>query len=468
MNLKYPIWICFIVLMLLSICCAMADLMPMTALVCLGVLGGIAAAGLGFLYWRTLKELGELTRSLSTEKSFIAADVSLLKPLVNALNTTLQKASEPMQTVRQDNQDLNLQLQLLRRRKDGIETILNSIQDAVLVVDSQDRLILANSSAEKLFSFKFDLSRPPFLRDAIGQSALLDMILKTRSSRVRHVRHEMTISTDGENICFDCVLSCVTDDAGRPVSVVAILHDVTREKEISRAKNEFVSQVSHELKTPLASINAYAEMLADGDAKDTQMIRQYCEIIQGQAHRLNRLIEDVLNISRIESGLMKVNRQTHSLALILRDSLEMMQSYAKEKNITIHTPPSILFDRVCVDKDMMTQVVVNLLSNAVKYTPVGGQVTVQIEVNDVEGTITVSVTDTGIGIPEQEMNKLFGKFYRVEANKNFAKGTGLGLNLVKQIVETVHGGQVFVRSQQGKGSTFGFVLPLAAAGQPAV
>jgi two-component system phosphate regulon sensor histidine kinase PhoR len=373
-----------------------------------------------------------------------------------------------MQTVCQDNQDLSLQLQLLRRRKNGIETILNSIQDAVLVVDSQDRLILANPSAEKLFNFKFDPSRPSFLIDAIGRSALLDMILKTRSSRVYHVRHELTIPADGENISFDCVLSCVTDDAGRAVSVVAILHDVTREKEISRAKNEFVSNVSHELKTPLASINAYAEMLADGDAKDTETIRQYCEIIQGQAHRLNRLIEDVLNISRIESGLMKVNRQTHSLALILRDSLEMMQSYAKEKNITINTRPSILFDQVCVDKDMMTQVVVNLLSNAVKYTPAGGQVTVQIEVNDVDGTITVSVTDTGIGIPEQEMSKLFGKFYRVEANKNFAKGTGLGLNLVKQIVETVHGGQVFVRSQQGKGSTFGFVLPLAAAGQPAV
>jgi two-component system phosphate regulon sensor histidine kinase PhoR len=468
MNLKYPIWICFVVLMLLSICCAMAGQMPMTALVYLGVLGGIAAAGLGFLCWRTLKELGELTRSLSAEKPFVAAEVTLLKPLVRALNTALQEASGPMQTARQDNQDLNLQLQLLRRRKNGVETILNSIQDAVLVVDSQDRLILANSSAEKLFSFKFDPSRLQILSDAIGQSALLDMMLKARNSRVCHVRHELTISSDGENICFDCVLSCVTDDAGRPVSVVAILHDVTREKEISRAKNEFVSHVSHELKTPLASINAYAEMLADGDAKDTQTIRQYCEIIQGQAHRLNRLIEDVLNISRIESGLIKVNRQTHSLALILRDSLEMMQSYAKEKNITIHTPPSILFDQVCVDKDMMTQVVVNLLSNAVKYTPAGGQVTVQIEVNDVEGTITVSVTDTGIGIPEQEMNKLFGKFYRVEANKNFAKGTGLGLNLVKQIVETVHGGQVFVRSQQGKGSTFGFVLPLAAAGQLAV
>ena len=208
-------------------------------------------------------------------------------------------------------------------------------------------------------------------------------------------------------------------------------------------------------------------MLVDGEAQDTATVRQFCEIIQGQADRLNRLIEDVLNISRIESGLIKVNRQPCSLALILRGALEMMQSYAKEKNIIIQSPPSILYDQVFVDKDMMTQVVVNLLSNAVKYTPSGGSIKVQTEVNDVEGTVRVSVTDTGVGIPEQDIEKLFGKFYRVEANKNFAKGTGLGLNLVKQIVETVHGGKVYVHSQQGKGSTFGFVLPLAAARQAA-
>jgi two-component system phosphate regulon sensor histidine kinase PhoR len=443
-----------------------AGLMPKAILIGLGVFGGAAAGGQVFLDRRMQKELKDMTRALSADRPFIAANVTLLRPLAEVLNTALQKVLDSMQTMRQDNQELNLQLLLLRRRKHGVETILNSIQDAVLVADNQDRLILANPSAGRLFGFEFNPSQPPLLGEALGRSSLLDIILKTRNSQVSHVRHELTIPAEGENKSFECVLSCVTDDAGQPASVVAILHDVTREKEISRAKNEFVSHVSHELKTPLASINAYAEMLVDGEAHDAATVRQFCEIIQSQAGRLNRLIEDVLNVSRIESGLMKVNRKIHSMAMILRDSLEMMQSYEKEKNITIHTPPSILFDQVSVDKDMMTQVVVNLLSNAVKYTPAGGQVTVQIEVNDVEGTITVSVTDTGIGIPEQEISKLFGKFYRVEANKNFAKGTGLGLNLVKQIVETVHGGKVFVRSEQGKGSTFGFVLPLAAIEQP--
>ena len=468
MNLKYSIWICFSILVLLSVCCVVAGLMPTSVLVCLGVVGGAAAGGLGSLFWRIQKELQGITRTLSAETPFISGSSVLLKPLTNGLISALRKIYESRQEIRLENQELNLQFQLLRRRKSGVEAILNSIQDAVLVCDSQDRLILANPSAERLFDFKFDSSQPPSVRNVLKQSSLLEMILKTRGSRVRHVRHELTVARDDGNICFDCVLSCVVDDAGQTACVVAVLHDITREKEISLAKNDFVSHVSHELKTPLASINAYAEMLVDGEAQDAATVRQFCEIIQGQANRLNRLIEDVLNISRIESGLVKVNRQPHSLVMILRDALEMMQSYAKEKDITVQAPLPILYDRVCVDKDMMTQVVVNLLSNAVKYTPVGGSITVQSEVNDVEGTITVSITDTGIGIPQQDLDKLFGKFYRVEANENFAKGTGLGLNLVKQIVETVHGGRVFVRSQQGKGSTFGFVLPLAAAGQAVV
>ncbi len=443
----------------------MAGLIPSTVLTCAGSAGVIAVVILGLILWQTQCQLRQITQSLQADNAHSAVKGGLLGPLAEGLSIVLQKTNDSLREIRQENQDLSLQLGLLRRRKSGVEAILNSIQDAVLVCDNQDRVILANPSAEHIFGFQFESSRPPVLQDVLKQSPLLEMMIKTRNSKVRHVRHELTGIKKDEKAWYDCVLSCVTDEGGQAICVVAVLHDMTREKEISIAKNDFVSHVSHELKTPLASINAYAEMLVDGEAQDAATVRQFCEIIQGQAGRLNRLIEDVLNISRIESGLIKVNRQPHSLALILRDALEMMQSYAKEKSITIQSPPPILYDQVCADKDMMTQVVVNLLSNAVKYTPSGGHITVQSDVNDVDGTVTVSVTDTGVGIPAEDLDKLFGKFYRVEANKNFAKGTGLGLNLVKQIVETLHGGRVFVRSQQGKGSTFGFIVPLAEAGQ---
>jgi len=242
---------------------------------------------------------------------------------------------------------------------------------------------------------------------------------------------------------------------------VAVLHDVTREKEISQMKNDFVGHVSHELKTPLASITAYSEMLADGEAPDEETRREFYSVIQNQAKRLNRLIEDILNTSRIESGLIKISKEPINLAILIEEQLQMIRSYAEERNIKITRQKPIVFDQVNVDRDMISQVIVNLLSNAVKYTPSGGAVRVETKVDEVESLVRVSVADTGVGIPEDEIDHVFDKFYRVGVNKKQAKGTGLGLNLVKQIVEKLHDGRVFVESQVGVGSTFGFELPLA-------
>lgn len=380
--------------------------------------------------------------------------------LANSLRKHLEGSAQKLIAVEQQKSDLMLQLQILGRQNGSVEAILDTICDAVLVTDEKDRIVLSNRSAQTLLGFTFDKSGPLEIGTLAACPELRVLVEKTRTSRVAHVRHEMQIEQGDQPLILDAVFSCLTDEAGRVLQVVTVLHDITRQKEIARMKNDFVSHVSHELKTPLASINAYAEMLTDGEARDEETLKQFCSIIQGQAQRLNRLIEDILNISRIESGLVKVARANHSLAMVIRDAAAMIASYAQEKNITVTAPAPILYDQVCIDRDMIAQVVINLLSNAVKYTPTGGQITIGSELNEVEGTITVTVTDTGVGIPPEAIEHVFDKFYRVEANNKYAKGTGLGLNLVKQIVETVHGGRVFVTSTPGKGSAFGFVLPL--------
>ncbi len=149
------------------------------------------------------------------------------------------------------------------------------------------------------------------------------------------------------------------------------------------------------------------------------------------------------------------------MTMLIEEQMQMIKSYAEEKNIEVIGQKPIVFDQVYVDKDMIRQVIVNLLSNAVKYTPCGGSVKIETEVDEIAALARVRVTDTGIGIPEDEIEHVFDKFYRVDANKNKAEGTGLGLSLVKQIVEKVHNGRVFVTSQVGAGSTFGLELPLA-------
>ena len=385
--------------------------------------------------------------------------------LRNLIVGCMEQASGSGETLENENRQLNLQIQLLQRRKASVEAILHSIRDGVLVTDARGLIVLANETAGKLLGFSFDPENPCTLDEAVADEPFREKISKSIVGGIRHVRHELTFPTG----IYEGVFSCIFDDKGAACGAVAVLHDVTREKETARMKNEFVSHVSHELKTPLASINAYAEMLVDGEAQNREEITQFCSIIQGQAERLNRLIEDILNISRIESGLVKVSRSSHSIALLIRDAVEMIRSYAQEKNITIDAQAPILYDQAYVDKDMISQVIINLLSNAVKYTPAGGTVTIESQVNEADGWICVTVSDTGVGIPPEDLDHIFDKFYRVEANKKIAKGTGLGLNLVKQIVETVHEGRIFVRSTVGKGSTFGFELPLgvpqAAAGR---
>jgi len=428
----------------------------------------VGLAGLGALamqVWGLLGRLERLNRCVVQDRPSQArcggADAAAV--LANQVAECLGRAVEKAEQARQRQDALTLENQLLIRQKNAAEQILQRIPDAVIVSDGFGRLVLANAAAEKVFDFKADRVRGQALADHLPHPEFTGLMAHSLQSKIPCVKHELDIVRDDGTRTFDCLISCLCDERGEVVSIVAVLHDITREKEVSRMKNDFVSHVSHELKTPLASINAYAEMLVDGEAQDEESIRHFCSIIQSQAQRLNRLIEDILNISRIESGLVKVEKKTLSVALLIHEAVDMIRSYAQEKNITIEEPAAILYDQAYADKDMLQQVIINLLSNAVKYTPHGGTISVAAEVNELDGLIRVTVKDTGVGIPPEDVDHVFDKFYRVEANKNVAKGTGLGLNLVKQIVEKVHDGTVFVESTVGQGSTFGFTLPLGAA-----
>ena len=173
-----------------------------------------------------------------------------------------------------------------------------------------------------------------------------------------------------------------------------------------------------------------------------------------------RLIDNILNISRIESGLVKINKQPQSLMVILKEAIEVISPQAAAKDIKIVEQLTPVFYQTPADKDMLYQAVLNLLSNAVKYTPTGGTITIATEADEAKRSVTTRITDTGVGIPEKDLPFVFDKFYRAEANNRMAKGTGLGLSLVKHIIETVHEGRIFVESRVGKGTCFGFELEL--------
>ena len=433
------------------------------------------AVGVILLVWHILKLAGIITSiarilkddnvcSIGTGRGlFLLMRTKQMDKLCKTISERLNGCATRTAEHEKQIQELQIKFQLSQRREKNTEAIIYSIRDAVIVIDEFDKLLMANEAAGKLFNFDFNNTQHRPIRELIEENyrEFLDFISHGRQSKGQATKRDIEFLHEGIPRTFDCIISCIYDQSRQVCGAVAVLHDITREKEISKMKNDFVSHVSHELKTPLASITAYSEMLADDEADDEETRKEFYSIIQNQAKRLNRLIEDILNTSRIESGLIKINKEPISLTILIEEQLQMIKSYAEEKNIEVTGKKPIVFDQVLADKDMLSQVIVNLLSNSVKYTQPGGSVIIETEMDETVNLIRVSVTDTGVGIPEDEIEHVFDKYYRVGANKKQAKGTGLGLNLVKQIIEKLHDGRVFVVSQVGVGSTFGFELPLA-------
>ena len=388
--------------------------------------------------------------------------------------------------------ELRVRLALAEAERQHAQAILYSFSDAVLVTDTADAVVLANESAAR--TFEFDLARAGHapVAELLGDANVLRLIRDTRQSRAgvgrRVVEHQVntpagkrtfkiTLSplpggpeaaaagpaTAGTAATADLapagrVTAAAADTVAAPAGVVLVLHDVTREREVSEMKNEFVSMVSHELRTPLASIKAYIEMLIDGEAVDERTTREFYDVIQNEANRLGRLIDNILNISRIESGLVKVSKRPQPLTEIIREALESVEPQAAQKRINLVERLPSPGPRPCGDRDMLYQVVLNLLTNAIKHTPDGGTITLEAAVVDGGRKVVTRVTDTGAGIPPNDLPFVFDKFAQSGGNSRVVTGTGLGLSLARHIVETVHGGRMFVESHVGRGSCFGFEL----------
>ncbi|MEM8874487.1 MAG: ATP-binding protein [Planctomycetota bacterium] len=396
----------------------------------------------------------------ATELKQLDAEDAPFAPLIAAMNDCMAMAEQSVEHAVDRAKELEIELKVATGQRQHAEAVIGSISDAVVVTDSFDEVLLTNSAAKDLFGFDESSERRP-LADVVRDDEIVAMMTQMRASKTRNGRRsvEHQLEVGGEPRDYKVTLSAVTDEAGEPAGVVAVLQDMTREAELARQKSEFVSSVTHELRTPLASINAYIEMLIDGEAEDDEEREKFYNIIHGEGNRLATLIDEILNISRIESGVVKIDRKPISPVLVCKDALEVIKPTAGLKNITIREtlPPSIF--QVFADRDMLYQATLNLLSNAVKYTPDGGEVRCDLSVDEATNTIKLSVRDTGYGIPEDALPKLFNKFYRVKQNEKVAKGTGLGLALVKHVIEKVHDGKVSVASKVGKGSCFTMELP---------
>jgi PAS domain S-box-containing protein len=347
----------------------------------------------------------------------------------------------------------------------GADTLFGAIvaaaPEGILVQNAEGRIVIANTRAEHLFGYAPDeLSGQPV--EALLPDHLRAAYPAVPSTRPIAIGSELTgRRKDGSEFPAAVSLSSLEREGG-PL-VVAVVRDVTREREIDRLKDEFVATVSHELRTPLTSIVGFVDLLLAGDAGPlSDTARRYLEIVVGNGERLTAIINDLLDVSRLEAGKIKLNRTPLDLARAAENVAAGFgpQIAAKGQTLRLDLPADL--PRAWADPERIAQVLANLVSNAHKYTPEGGTITVAIRRED--ELLHVSVADTGVGLSADERARLFTKFYRVDKSASRqAGGTGLGLAITRALVE-LHGGTIGVESAPGRGSTFSFTLPLESVG----
>jgi PAS domain S-box-containing protein len=348
-------------------------------------------------------------------------------------------------------------------------TIFENSAVAITMADENERLISWNKFTEKLLGMtKGDLHLKPI--QSLYPEGEWEKI-RTHDVRQKGIQHHLEtqmVKKDGEIIDVDVSLSVLKDPEGRVTGSIGVIRDITERKEADRKikeamdlKSQFISTVSHELRTPLTIIKEDIALIMDGAAgrvKSKQ--REILEIAQRNIDRLARLINDVLDFQKLQSGRAKFNMQDNSINNVVESVYSTMASTVKKKGVEFRLALDNALPKVTFDSDKMIQVLTNLVSNAMKFT---GKGSITIATRRIENAIRVSVSDTGCGIKQEDLPKLFHQFQQLgSSSSRKTGGTGLGLAISKDIVEK-HGGRVWVESEFGKGSTFHFLLPIKSA-----
>lgn len=345
--------------------------------------------------------------------------------------------------------------------KEKIETILKSTADGIILTNEKARLLLVNPIVEKWFDIKHDKVEDIAFKKVIQHENLNSHLAAfTNTPDSKDKNYEIILQDENSNKQRVLQVKSVKvhdKQTGKLNSVVTVLRDITREKEIDRLKTELVSMVAHELRSPLTCISGFSELLLD-DSVTKEQSGEYANIILKESNRLNDLINKFLDISKIESGKSQLNKSPVDMKMLIEKVLDFNSQLAQKKQIKVkfEAPKQIL--AIEIDRNMIEQAILNLFSNAAKYSPESA--TIKVRLNVIEDKIILDVEDTGYGISPNSLPRIFDKFFRVSDNDNVVdiEGSGLGLPLVKEIVE-IHGGKILVKSELGKGSKFTISLP---------
>lgn len=434
----------FLVLFMGSLAFWFFDIQGHTGLFFLYLVAGTAAGlMIAILYSQSiakplinsLRQMTQSIKKVSKERFFYP--IRLESDCFQSLEETFNEMSEKLET----------RIQSLSDDRLNILAVLSDMVEGVLVLDAQGRIVLVNASFERIFNvnrrelvggFHYEKLRHHPLNE------LVDSVIETGKPRACEISLEHLQKQTLE------VQASVVQPFEKG-SVVLVFHDITEKKRQEEIRKDFVANVSHELRTPISIIKGYLETLVEGKMEDQQQTKDFLEILQKNSNRMDNIIKDLLQLSRIESGLDPVR----PVQILLKEHIEKNVvlfkplSQKKKQTLTVSVPSDL---KLMADPEKLNQVITNLLDNAIKYTKESGK----MEISAVKkgGKTTIHVKDNGIGIPERDLFRIFERFYRVDRTRSRALGgTGLGLSIVKHIVEA-HGGTISVKSMLAKGSQF--------------
>ena len=359
-------------------------------------------------------------------------------------------------------EEQNIEQLTLERNK--LEAVLLSIANGVVVCDNYDNVVLVNNHAQKLLEVNeqqlLDTKIQQYM-DTEGNFCFKDKIEEFKDTPLEQIRNKpIAFNIEIDKRVIKSIISPMFTRNSDYVGYIIVLIDVTKETEMDKMRSNFISNVSHELRTPVTVLRSYIDTLYNyGNEFDYETQKEFIGIINQEIIRLNRMVNDILDFSRLEAN-DSVEKSSNNIVELVENCANQVQVLLQEHNLKISISKEDDIPIATFNYDSIERALTNYISNAIKYSPENGEIKIAITTLNNKNDIQITVTDQGCGIAPEFQKKVFDRFFRVENDTHTVKGTGLGLHLVKTTIEKHHGGKVFVESEPGKGSTFGFIIPV--------
>ena len=339
-------------------------------------------------------------------------------------------------------------------------TVQNYMADGVLITDNEGNVRLINPAASKLFNLSEKSALAHSFAEVVRHHQLIDLWQQCQKEG-----NEVTAAVEiGRELFLQVIITPFEE--GWATGYLVILQDLTTVRHLQTVRRDFVSNISHELRTPLASLRVIIETLQDSALDDMETAVRFLDRAAGEVDVLTQMVEELLELSRIESGQVPLRLQAVTVTDLLLKPLDRLKPQAERGHLELILDLPAALPEVLADADRIHQVVTNLLHNAIKFTPEGGKITLKANYNTEKGEVEISVRDTGVGIPQEDVGRIFERFYKSDRARTRSRGgTGLGLAISRHIVE-VHNGRIWVKSKEQKGSTFYFTLPVTTLADP--